>query len=162
MNKLAALCFMLIGGVVALSSANATTQAYDPEKGVDVRTPFKEQRQAVQAAMSDDKTYVELKYEDKKRVLELLEQMGAALEGKGVDELSADQKVQVFNMQEEVNNLLTPAYADSRLVCEHTQKTGSRRRVTTCATVGERRREREQSKDKLENALRRFETKPGG
>jgi hypothetical protein len=63
-------------------------------------------------------------------------------------------KVQVFNDQELVNNPLTEAAEDSRMVCTRERAVGSHMATKVCKTVGQRRLEREQSKDVMRNTMR--------
>ena len=55
----------------------------------------------------------------------------------------------MFNAQEEINQILTMAEADSRVVCSSESKTGSRRKVTTCETVAKRNARRDLDQDTL-------------
>ncbi|KFN49324.1 hypothetical protein [Arenimonas composti] len=105
---------------------------------------FAAQRQQIEADLADGETYAEISSMDRRTVRELLDRIAGRLENAGsVDAMSADQKAQLFNEQEQVNQILTQAAADSRLVCRQEAPTGSRFKKTTCFTVAERRRRME-------------------
>jgi len=66
-----------------------------------------------------------------------IEKIGSLLQRWGsVDTMSQDQRVQLFNAQENLNGILT--HSDSnRLVCERRAPVGTNIPVTTCQTFGE-------------------------
>lgn len=116
---------------------------------------FAAQRAKVEADLADGKTYAEISAGDRSKVRESLDRIAAALEGvPSVDALNEDAKARVFNDQELVNQILTAAEADSRLVCERSTPTGSNRKITTCQTVAERARRRERDENNLRDAQR--------
>lgn len=112
---------------------------------------FAAQRSRIEADLADGKTYAEISPADRARVRESLARISAQLNGvASVDELSEPARVAVFNDQELINEVLTQAAADSRLLCERVEKLGSHRRVTQCETVAERRRRSQQDRDNLQ------------
>lgn len=112
---------------------------------------FSEQRAEIEADLADGRTYAEISPADRARVRESLDRMAGLLEGAGsVDELAQEEKVDLFNHQEQVNTLLTRAAEDSRLVCDHSRATGSHHRTTKCQTVAERRRRMEADQQHLQ------------
>lgn len=116
---------------------------------------FAAQRATIEKGLANGKTYSELSASDRARVRESLDRMGAMLEGgKTPEALRADHKVHLYNAQETVNTLLSQAAAGSRMVCSREAPTGSQRKVTTCITVAERTRRRDNDQDRL-NRLRR-------
>ncbi|HST45949.1 MAG TPA: hypothetical protein VLK29_12090 [Luteimonas sp.] len=116
---------------------------------------FAEQRAQIEADLADGKTYSELSSGDRSTVRESLERIAQYLGGvDSVEQLTDDNKARVFNDQEVINNILTQAAADSRVVCTRETKTGSNRRVTTCQTVAERNRRRELDQENLRDVQR--------
>jgi hypothetical protein len=116
---------------------------------------FAAQRANVEKGLADGKTYAEISSADRARVRESLDQMAAMLEGgKTPDALTADQKVDLYNKQSTVNTILTQAASDSAVVCTRETVTGSHRKATTCATVAERARRRQQDQDTLGKSQR--------
>lgn len=62
-------------------------------------------------------------------------------------QLPSDDRVELFNHQEQINTILTGARADSRMVCTRTQVTGSHRKQQVCMTVADRERRRERDRE---------------
>ena len=126
------------------------TVKFDPAK-------FEKQRSAIEKEITRGERYAEISDQDKRDVLEALEAMSGLLEGKsGIDELNADQRIELFNRQETVNTLLTGAAEDSRLICKRQTKTGSHRQETKCVTVAQARTDRENAENMLRGANRRI------
>lgn len=78
--------------------------------------------------------------------------MSQALGDGGIQSMSQERRVAVFNDQELVNGLLTRAREDSRLVCRREKTVGSNLPVSVCHTVAERRRQSDDSRDHLVRA----------
>ncbi len=111
---------------------------------------FAEQRKAIEADFADSETYSEISSEERITVHRALDRISSLFQTYGsVERLSWEDRTQMFNDQEQINNILTKAGEDSRLVCRREKKVGSNRVTTQCATVAERRRATEQSQDEL-------------
>ena len=111
---------------------------------------FAAQRAGIESDLAAGKTYAEISAQDRAAVREALDRITGELAGiDSIEELDEPTKATVFNEQEKINTILTQARADSRLVCEHSRPTGSHRKVTRCQTVAERRRNMEESRDRL-------------
>lgn len=153
---------LILGGlflIAAASPANAmmasTSKTGASSDALNVTGSFADQRQAIEKKLADGKTYSEIGANERSLVKDALARISSALEsGGGIEALSETQKAAVFNDQETINNILTKAGEDSRLVCERVEKLGSHRKTTVCLTVAERRRVRESS----ENTLRRVQS----
>jgi hypothetical protein len=76
--------------------------------------------------------------------------------------MSADQLAVVFNDQALINAILTQAGEDSRLVCTRERPVGSRRPITHCVTVAEKRRHREEVQNEMDKNFRspQFDSSP--
>jgi len=119
------------------------------------RGGFDTQREAIEQALSDGTKYGAISTDDRADVRSALSRMSAMITRAGsVDQLSAEEKTAVFNEQERVNTILTKASADSRVVCDHTAKVGTRMKTTKCETVAERRRRRDADINELQMSQR--------
>jgi len=83
-----------------------------------------------------------------------IEKIGSLLQQFGsVDAMNQDQRVQLFNAQENLNGILT--HSDSnRLVCERRAPVGTNIPVTTCQTFGEVERSRRSAQDFMRSHAR--------
>ncbi|HEY9540647.1 MAG TPA: hypothetical protein VIR05_03305 [Luteimonas sp.] len=98
----------------------------------------------------DDGTYGEVSPTDRREVLAALARIRTALGPSGdASRLNERQKLRVFNDQELINNILTSADEDSRLVCRREKKTGTHMASNQCMTVAERQRAADHARDTL-------------
>ncbi len=82
---------------------------------------------------------------DKIKVQDDLNRMSAMLQAShSVGQMTADQKIALFNLQENLNGILTKSDSN-RLVCEHQAPLGSHIKAATCQTVGQIERRRRES-----------------
>ncbi|KAF1726126.1 hypothetical protein [Pseudoxanthomonas japonensis] len=156
MRKLVLVSIMLLVIPVAhgAMSAAAGSSADKPQR-LNVSVPFEQQREQILTQMGDGETYSEISQQDRQDVRDALNRIGdSLLRTGGVDQLSASDKVKVFNDQELVNTILTRAHEDSRQVCTREKKVGSHRATTQCYTVAERRRMREDSQNEMSKTFR--------
>ncbi len=111
---------------------------------------FAEQRKAIEADLANSETYSEISSEERVTVRQALDRISSLFRTYGsIESLSWKDRTQMFNDQEQINNILTKAGEDSRLVCRREKKVGSHRVTTQCSTVADRRRAMEQSQDEL-------------
>lgn len=111
---------------------------------------FAAQRAVIERDLAGGERYAELTREDRTRVQASLDRMQRLIERSGsVLGMQPGEQVELFNEQEAVNQILTAAAEDSRLVCRREQRTGSRFVTSSCMTVAERRRQREASVEAL-------------
>lgn len=148
-----ALLLLLLPGV-ALASKDGP--ALNAEAGT-----FAAQRAEVQKNLADGETYAEISPADRASVIAVLDRMEALLSGRPVSALSEAEKVQLMNDQSQVNTILTQAGEDSRLVCRREQSAGSRLARSQCLTVAERRRQRENSQDAIDQFNRGLNSERG-
>ena len=89
--------------------------------------------------------------QDRATVTQSLQTMQTMVEkaNGSVDRLDPDEKVAFFNHQEAVRNILSGAEADSRVVCKRERRVGSQMVQSSCRTVAEARRQREESRNRL-------------
>lgn len=141
-------------GLAVASNAQATLNAAADGKSavqLDVKLSIAEQLASVESAIGTER-YSEIAAEDRAAVRDALGRIRANVgDAPSVDGLEPGIRNAVFNDQELVNTIMTRAHADSRMVCERVQLTGSNRREQVCMTVGQRRELRENSKDVLRN-----------
>jgi len=123
---------------------------------------FTEQRQALEREIATGERYRSIAQSDRRQVLDALQRMQNNLQGKtSLSQLNEKERLSVFNDQELINNLLTQAAADSRLVCTSETPVGTRLPKRTCKTVGERRAEREAARDTLQQGGARLPLRQG-
>ena len=126
-------------------AASASADEIDLESGPTLL----QQRAAIEREIAAGDTYVEITRDQLTRVRALLDRMEGLLESRTPGQLTPTQQAELFNMQEEVNQVLLAAEDDSREVCKRERPTGSRLAVTTCLTVAERRRQREMAREDI-------------
>jgi hypothetical protein len=84
----------------------------------------------------DSDRYSEISAADKQTVLTTLQRMDARLAKVGSsDQLSEEDRVDMFNDQEIVNTIITHAAVDSRVICIREAPTGSHRIRVNCQTL---------------------------
>ncbi|KAB8182099.1 hypothetical protein FKV24_011400 [Lysobacter maris] len=111
---------------------------------------FASQRAVIERDLAGGEKYSELGREDRAQVQASLDRMQQLIEASGsVMLMQPTDQVELFNQQETVNQILTAAARDSRLVCQRERRTGSKFMISSCMTVGERRRQRESSIEAL-------------
>ena len=116
---------------------------------------FAEQQEELTDELKSGERYAELSNSDRRTVLSSLNDLDRLMSGiSSIDELTNTEKLQVFNLQETINTLLTEAAKGSRLICERTTKTGTHRPINVCKTVAQREREREDSVNGLRGLQR--------
>jgi hypothetical protein len=87
----------------------------------------------------DSDQYSEITPTDKTAVLKALDRIdGRMSKVTSSDQLSEIDRVAVFNDQETINTITSHAAADSRMVCEREEQTGSHMPHTICMTVAQR------------------------
>lgn len=84
------------------------------------------------------------------------DELFALIEGKeGVEDLHDADQVRAFNLLQEINAIVNNI-GDDRIICEYVRETGSHRKQKRCATVAERRLQRETAQHAMQNTLDRF------
>lgn len=136
-------------------AASGTTQ-------VDVTAAFAEQKKNIEADIAGGVTYSEISQKDMGDVRGALHRMSSLLDQEGgIEKLSDAEKAALYNDQELVNNILTQAGEDSRVICRREKKVGSHRTTSQCATVAERRRVSEETTKALREN-QRIQAPPAG
>lgn len=116
---------------------------------------FSEQRAKVMADLADGETYSEISSENREKVVSALGRMQRMLDThESPATLHPDQRAALMNEQELVNNILTKAGEQSRLVCRRERPVGTRLPTTVCRTVAEQRRQQEDARQSHEAAAR--------
>lgn len=147
--RIAALTFAL--GLAA--TAHAKMDAKPDKEGalvqLDVKEPITDQLARVERAISSEH-YSEIGLEQKSRVQQALNRIRLKVgDQETVEQLNPQARTDVFNDQELVNNILTRAHADSRMVCRRERSTGSNRPQEVCMTVAQRRAASENGRETL-------------
>lgn len=124
---------------------------------------FLESKATIEKELRSGDLYREIEDADKDQVLSALDRMAATLDGvTRFDQLTPEQRLQVFNDQELVNTLLTAARDESRLVCQRRGTVGTRFKTTHCETVKERRERARTAQDMVRQYMRPTVKNPGG
>lgn len=153
--RLCVLLMVLLASSMALASAKESIKAEPSE--------FPARRAQIEKALSDPERYSELTRTQREELIRALDRMEKTLAGvASVASLDTNAQVQLMNDQELVNSMLTQGAEESRLVCRSEVKTGSHRKTTTCLTVAEIRRAREQSMHRLRQTQRSYMARPPG
>lgn len=105
---------------------------------------FEAQRARIITAIADPDDYAELRAADRKDVKDGLGRIGEQLStADSLAQLPDDQRAAVLAQQDEINETLATARADSRMVCAREQAIGSNFRRSVCLTAAQRRRDAE-------------------
>jgi hypothetical protein len=98
----------------------------------------------------DSDKYSEIKPEDKQTVLDTLGRIQAHYDKvASADQLSDQDRVDMFNDQEIINTIVTHAALDSRLICERESTTGSHMVHVTCMTLAMRKERETMGQDEI-------------
>lgn len=144
----AALSLLLCGSAWAGKSAGHETVAFDP-------AAFEAQRSQIERDITRSERYAEIGYNGRRDVLANLAAISRLLEGvTSLEQLEYAERVEMFNLQEQVNSILTKAAEDSRIVCKRQKVTGSHRTETQCHTVAQLRIAREDSQKTMRDVIR--------
>jgi len=154
MYKAVVLGLMLVGAFPA--DAKIDSQGKSSADPLNVHSPFDSQRQQILSDLEGGEKYSEISRQDAEKVKGALGRMSQQLTSVdgAVSRLSADQLAIVFNDQELINAILTQAGEDSRLVCTRERPVGSRRPITHCMTVAEKRRHRDEVQNEMNKNFR--------
>ena len=132
---------VLAGSAVAGDNSTAHSVSFDPHV-------FQEQRSALVRELRVGDTYAEIGANDRQKVIAALDRMAQALaEINSLDELDETERTKIYNLQSEVNGILTGAAEESREVCTRHKPVGTNFPQTTCKTVAEWRRIRENNQN---------------
>ena len=143
---------LLAAGMLLAATGTAVAQG---ALEIQSQRPFDTQRQAIVDDLGGDK-YSEISAQDKATVIQALERIASRIGdgSKDLAQLGEDDKVAVYNDQALVNNLLTQAGEDSRMVCRREKTIGSQRVQNQCMTVAERRRHRDAAQSTIVDGRR--------
>jgi len=148
---------LLAALLLAAGMASASDARVDVSNGVS----FADQKQKILLQLADGESYSEISKDDRGKVLAALGRMQDILDAGGLDAsvatVTAQQRLDLLNDQELVNNILTQAGEDSRMVCRREAPVGTRLARTQCLTVAARRRQREEAQRNMDAQSRGME-----
>lgn len=105
---------------------------------------LRQTRESIEAQFAPGGDYAHLTDMQKREVMDGLLVMERLLARHGsIQRMREHDRVNLFNRQERVNQILTGMSEDETIVCDREQRTGTRMRDTMCGTVAERRERRE-------------------
>lgn len=138
--------------LVCLSALCAlSTIAHAAGQAPDAIGDFRAYRDQVLTDLAQGERYSEIRPQDRATVTRTPQTMLAMVDNANgsVGQLNADEMVVFFNHQEAVRTILSGAEADSRMVCKRERRVGSQMLQSSCRTVAEARRQREESRNRL-------------
>lgn len=146
----------LTGPLLALLLATGFNASADNTKGPAL-SEIREQQQELREEVTKGKgIFQAMNNPERASLTSRQDELLAIIEGKdAVQDLDDASQVRAFNLLQEINGLIN-GIEDERIVCEYIRKTGSHRKVKHCATVAERRADREAAQLHLGEALKRF------
>lgn len=144
----AALC-----GLCLCASFGAAAEKTDGPTFAEIRAQQLELREEVSEGNGIFKAMDKV---ERERVVQRQDELLAMIEGKQVVEDLADaDQVRAFNLLQQINTMVN-GISDDAVICEYVRKTGSHRKTKHCATVAERRIQREAAQHAMQNTLDRF------
>lgn len=148
---------LLLGLFAAPMVPAETTPASTPESLKLEPAEFLASRDAIEKEIRASAVFRELDLAERKEVTRALDRMERVLTGiDSVEALDPPVRTQLFNDQELVNNLLTRAQSDDRVVCQRSKRVGSKLYSNTCLTVGDRRRSKESVQEEIQRLQRQW------
>ncbi|TQM17483.1 hypothetical protein FB548_0868 [Pseudoxanthomonas sp. 3HH-4] len=156
MHKAIVLGLLLTTSSVAHAKIDSLSSREGSDSALDIKSPFETQQQQILNDLAGGKKYGEISPQDSAKVKEALSRMSSQLAraNGSVEGLSAEQKIAVLNDQELINAILTHAGEESRLICKREAPVGTRRAITHCITVAERRRHRDEAQNEMDKNFR--------
>lgn len=156
MKPLHCITFAFALGVASLAPA----QAASPKDGVDGPVQItgggtvKDQLARVERTLySED--YSEISMAEKSSVSAAINRIRIRVgEHDSVEALNPQAQTEVKNDEALINQILSRAHADSRMVCRRERATGTNRPERVCLTVAQRKRMQEESQNRLQNSQR--------
>ncbi len=128
----------------AAISFPAVLASESPSGEVTSLESFLEERERIEENLTGGGAYFEISSGDRADVIRNLDLIQTELErADGIENMSGDAKIRVFNAQEHLNELLTEAADDSRMRCERRRRIGSNISSTYCQTYADRKRRAE-------------------
>jgi len=154
-------CIGALGAVALLLAFDASAAKSRPLDLTKPAAEVNEQIDVIQQELADGKTYSEIKPDQKEKVVLALSRISDAVEHGNGRTLAPNDQVTAFNDQEVVNNILTQAREDSRMICKRQKSVGSNMVSPQCMTVAQSRAAREQGRKDLNDmhTMNRFEDK---
>mgnify|MGYP003585264278 CR=1 FL=1 len=141
--------FAALVALAFVAVANAAPRDKSPKaQALDLDKPLPEQVELIQKQLDDGETYAEIAKADRATVKESLARLAAIVNENG-GSLNPQQKTQLLNEQNTINQILSQAAADSRMVCRREAQIGSLRTTTQCKTVAERRRDAQEAQETM-------------
>lgn len=142
--------------LVALFASPLVAADISAPQPLDIETidDFSVYEKAIIDQLNNSNTYEEITPEQRSRALTLMTEIKAIIERSGsIAALPPLPRVDVFNRQEELNQILAQAADDSRVICRRERPTGSKLPINKCMTLAERRKTREGGKQYLRDII---------
>lgn len=134
--------------LLGLAVASPAFSATGPLKLDAIRSQQSEIRAGVAT-----RTGIYKQMSDRDRDLLLREQVGVLSiigDKQTVDDLNAQQRIALFNGLEKIEAFINST-EDERMICEYRATIGSNRRTRVCITAGEQRKQRENTRNQIQD-----------
>jgi hypothetical protein len=148
----------IVAGMTALlglSFAYAQAPAEPaPEPQINVQKIVEQQTQLRGQVAAKRGAFKDMHESDRDRLLNRQGRLLQLLDGRrNLDELRAEERVEVFNVLQEVNGAVTKA-EDERQICERTRVVGTHRYQVVCMTGKQYREHRENAKKSMRTLIK--------
>lgn len=121
---------------------------------IDTVRDFRMYQAAITDQLKNSDTYAEITPENHSRALTLMSEIATIIDLSGsIEAMPPLLRVDLFNRQEELNQILANAADDSRVICRRERPTGSKLPVNNCMTLAERRKTREGGREYLRDII---------
>lgn len=128
---------MILAAAAFVALPLSAKDKVEPAVNANTKDAFQTVSAWVRAQMNDNGRYPNLSARERGTVETRLDEMGRLLDARGsVEQMSADEKMKMFNAQEEVNAILAKR-DNERLICTQERPIGSNLPVKVCRTAGE-------------------------
>lgn len=135
---------------VTMLLAAGSVHADDAQPAMLNKHDFMAMKAQVGKDFTQDKRYREITPADQATVTKTLARMDARWQkAEDTAQLSLNDRVEMVNDEQLVDNILQHAAVDSRMVCHREDPIGSHLTKTVCRTVAQMKREQEKSQDSM-------------
>lgn len=142
----------LLGFLIAVSAAPIVVANEVPLK---LSEGYAQQKAAILRDFSGGEVYSEIEKADQETVMNLLNRMETRLgNAASLSDIPEHERASIVTEQEQINQILTKARGDSRMICRRERTVGTHRQVNQCLTVAQRREIRERAQHELSNGQR--------
>lgn len=131
---------IVLGSILLAVSPLVLAKEKEPVSRIDNGLPVAEQMAQVEALLVHE-DYAELGADGRRQVREAIANIHRLMDGhESIQQVHPDRRVDIFNEESTINQLMTQAAADSRMICRREKTIGSKLPTQVCATAAAFRR----------------------